>query len=159
MDMGEQKRGKTEKMAGSFALKHFAEYFCNVQRVVGKMGGVSLLEEALVNPELQDFLDKGTKTGHRIRFKVDGNSMGPDSRVAEFTLDYQKGIINQYEEIYVLGVNYGVIEKINNSWYGFEDQKWHGAKNCLVAIRDSQDLQTKVLNKIYEKDSRILGFV
>lgn len=159
LDMSEQKRGKTEKMAGSFALKHFAEYFCHVHRVAGKAGGTSLLDEALVNPELQDFLDNGTKTGHRIRFKVDGNSMGPDGRVAEFTLDYQRGIINQYEEIYVLGLNYGVIEKPNQSWYQFEEQKWHGSKNCLVAIRDNPELQTKILNKIYEKDAKTLGFV
>jgi len=159
LDMGEQKRGKTEKMAGAFALKHFAEYFCKVQRVVGKAGSNTLLEESLSNPELQDFLDHGTKTGHRIRFTVDGNSMGPDGRVAEFTLDYQKGIINQYEEIFILGTNFGVIEKPNQSWYQFGDQKWHGSKNCLIAIRDNQQLQNQILDKIYEKDAKSLGFI
>lgn len=159
MDMGEQKRGKTEKMAGAFALKHFAEYFCHVSAVKGKASNQTLLDESLRDAELKDFLDHGTKTGHRIRFQVDGNSMGPDGRVAEFTLDYQRGIINQYEEIFVLGTNYGVIEKPNQSWYQFNDQKWHGSKNCLIAIRDNPELRTQILDKIYEKDSKSLGFI
>jgi RecA/RadA recombinase len=152
MDQLEIMRGNTVKMAAAYAAKHMAELFCYVEPNRSKSGKSNLAGEEFKDEETKDFMDKALKTGHKIRFKVTGNSIGPDGRTAEFTLDYQKGIINQYEEVFTLGKNLGVIEKVNNLTYAYKDQKWAGLKNCLIAIRDDPKLQREILADVYEKD-------
>ena len=156
MDQLEQMRGKTLKMASAYAAKHMAEFFCYVEPNQSKTGRESLAGEKFTDDETKDFMDKALKRGHKIRFKCVGNSIGPSDRTAEFTLDYQKGIINQYEEVFMLGKNLGVIEKVNNLTYAYKDQKWAGLKNCLLAIRDNPQLQNEILAEVFEKDRATL---
>lgn len=152
LDQLEQMRGNTVKMASAYAAKHMAEFFCYVEPNKTKTGKESLAGETFMDEETKDFMDKALKRGHKIRFKCVGNSIGPAERTAEFTLDYQKGIINQYEEVFTLGKNLGVIEKVNNLTYAYKDKKWTGLKNCLLAIRDDPELQRSILADVYEKD-------
>ena len=152
LDQLEQMRGNTVKMASAYAAKHMAEFFCYVEPNRSKKGRVSLAGEEFVDADTKDFMDKALKRGHKIKFKCVGNSIGPADRTAEFTLDYQKGIINQYEEVFTLGKNLGVIERVNNLTYAYKDQKWTGLKSILMAIRDDEALQNDILAAVYEKD-------
>lgn len=152
LDQREQLRGRDKKMAAAFAVKHFAEYFCYVEAIDSKKGRADMAGEDLVNTEVKDFMDKAQATGHRIRFRVDGNSIGPAGRTAEFTLDYKKGIVNQYEEVFMLAKQYGILQKPNNMTYQYGDQQWRGLKACLIALRDDPSLCERMLSDVYMKD-------
>jgi hypothetical protein len=153
MDQKEQMRGKTIKMQAAWAAKHMFEYFCYTEPNKSKEGRVSLAGEEFVDQEIVDFMDKAQKTGHKIRFRVEESSVGVSGRTAEFTLDYSRGIINQYEEIFTLAKNYNIIERPNNVTYTFKDYKWKGLVNCLEAIRDNPELQQELLSLIRLKDA------
>lgn len=153
MDQAEIMRGKTTKMAAAWAAQHMAELFCYVEPNRSKAGRTNLAGEEFLDAETTDFMDKAQKTGHKIRFRVEGNSIGPSGRTAEFTLDYTKGMINQYEEVFTLGLNGGIIEKPSNVMYKFGDTQWHGLKNCLAAIRDDHTIYNAILEAVYKKDA------
>lgn len=157
MDQTEQMRGKKVKMATAFASQHMAELFCYVDRNQSKAGKSSLDGQLLVDTTTTDFLNNNDKTGHKVRFQVQGNSIGPDGRTGEFTLDYKKGIVNQYEEIFVLGKNLGIIEKPNNVTYKYKDYTWRGMPACLEDIKSNIDLQNQILTDIYAKDDEGLA--
>lgn len=152
MDRTEQMRGNDKKMASAFATKHFAEFFCYVERLENKDSKQTLMKELFVDEGAKDFMDKAMKTGHRIRFKVTGNSIGPDGRVAEFTLDYQDGIINTYEEAFRLAVNYGIIERPNNVTYVYKGQNFKGLKETLIAVRDTPGMEKELMDAVYALD-------
>lgn len=156
MDQLEQMRGNTVKMAAAYGVKHMAEYFCYVEPNRSKKGRESLAGETFTDDSTKDFMDKALLSGHKIRFKVHGNSIGPAGRTAEFTLDYKQGIINQYEEAFYLGKTTGIIEKPNNLTYVYKDQKWTGLKNCLMAIRDDRQLMNSILSDVFLKDQQSL---
>ncbi len=157
MDQAEQMRGHDTKMAAAWAVKHMAELFCLVEPNRAKAGRTNLSGEEFLDPETTDFMDKAQKTAHKIRFKVMGNSIGPAERTAEFTLDYTKGIINQYEEVFTLAKNLGIIEKPNNVTYKFGETSWRGLQACLTAIRDDHTLYNEILAAVYKKDSEKLA--
>jgi hypothetical protein len=154
LDQAEQMRGNKVKMGMAWASKHFAEIFAYVEPNKSKDGKTTLDGVEFSDPEIKDFMGKEQKTGHKIRFKVTESSIGPAGRTAEFTLDYDRGIVNQYEEIFMLGKNMGVIKKPNNLMYEFEGQQWKGLANMLTAMRDDPELARRVLTQVYTKDCR-----
>jgi RecA/RadA recombinase len=151
MDMKEQMRGKTVKMAASWATKHMFEFFAYTEPNKSKEGKVTLDGEEFSDESVVDFMNKAQKTGHKIRFRIEESSVGFSGRTAEFTLDYNKGIINQYEEIFTLAKNMGIIERPNNVTYKIGENSYRGLVACLTAIRDDEGLQQELLKKIEEK--------
>lgn len=157
MDMKEQMRGKTMKMHASWATKHMFELFCYVEPNRSKEGRVTLGGEEFTDKETLDFMDKAQKTGHKIRFRVEESSFGFAGRTAEFTLDYNEGITNQYEEVFTLGVNYKVIERPNNVTYRYGENQYRGLPGILTALKENLDLQKEILQKVMEKDRDVLN--
>lgn len=159
LDMKEQMRGKTVKMHASWATKHMFEFFCYVEPNKSKDGKVTLGGEEFTDKETLDFMDKAQKTGHKIRFRVEESSFGFAGRTAEFTLDYNKGIINQYEEIFTLGVSYKIIERPNNVTYKYGENSYRGLPGILGALRDNSDMQKEILDKVFEADRKQISAV
>lgn len=153
-DVKEQMRGNSTRMAAAWAVRHIAEYFALIEKNQAKAGKVNLSGEEFTDPTVLDFMEKSAKTGHKIRFKITGNSNGVDGRTAEFTLDFGKGIINQYEEIFQLGKNLGIITQPKQGTYQYKDQSWRGIVNCLTAIRDSELLQQDIMKDVYALDAQ-----
>lgn len=151
LDQLEQMRGKTVKMAAAWAAKHFFEFFCYTEPNQSKDGRVTLDGEEFLDKETVDFMGKSLKTGHKIRFRVEANSIGPSGRTAEFTLDYDRGIVNTYEEVFVLAKNLGVIERPNNQMYKYGDKQWRGLPAMLMAIRDDHTLYESLLSEVNKK--------
>lgn len=149
------KNRQSVRMAAAWATKHVSEYFVYVEPNLSKDGKSTLLGEDLVDESVKDFLEKSAKTGHKIRFTIKENSIGPAGRVAEFTLDYKKGIINTFEEVFVLAKNLNIIKKVNNMTYEYNDKKWRGMSAVLMAIRDDEGLYNQLLKEIYATDSTI----
>ena len=154
MDQKEQMRGKTVKMASAWAAKHTFEIFGYVEPNKSKAGRVNLAGEEFVDKETLDFMENAQRTGHKIRFRVEDSSIGPSMRTAEFTLDYDKGIINQYEEVFTLAKNLNILERPNNTTYKYKDRQFRGVVNCLTAIRDDQTLYDQLLADIRATDAR-----
>jgi RecA/RadA recombinase len=157
LDPMQQKLGKTVKMAGAWASKHMAEIFAYVEPNKWKAGKTSLAGEEFTDPSVVDFMEKSQATGHKIRFRIEESSIGPSGRTAEFTLDYNKGIINTHEEVFTLAKNYGILERPNNQWWHYNGKKWNGIVNMLTAIRDDRVLYNELLDAVMAKD-KIQGF-
>jgi hypothetical protein len=81
------------------------------------------------------------------------NSMGPAGRVAEFTIDYKKGIINVHEEVFLLGVNRGIITRPNLQTYHFAGKDYRGKEAMITALRDYPDMAQEVLVALRKADA------
>jgi RecA/RadA recombinase len=157
LDQHEQRKGNTIKMQAAWATKHVFEYFCYIEpNTTVKSGRASIAGEEFTDAGIVDFMDKAQKTGHKIRFTVKDSSFPYSGRTAEFTLDFERGIINQYEELFTLGKNYNLVEKVNNTTYKIGDQKFNGIVACLSGLRDSAELQGYLLTRIQEIDRNML---
>ena len=152
MDQLEQMRGNKWKAAVPQAVLHHCEYFGWVERDQSKEGKADLLGNKFVDKERTDLNDNAERTGHKIKFCMRDSSMGPKGRVGEFTFDYDRGIVSQYEEVFLLGLNRGVIEKPNNLTYKFGDRKWSGKPAMLQALKEDTDLQKAILQVLRERD-------
>ena len=152
MDPHEQMRGNKFRLQAANAAKHMCEFFAFVERNRGKTGKKSLGGEEFTDDKVQDFMGKSGATGHKVRFKMMDTSTGVRDRVAEFTIDFERGIINQYEEIFSLGLNNGVIEKPNQLSYKYKDETWKGLGAALTAIKDNTELQKQILKDVYMLD-------
>jgi RecA/RadA recombinase len=155
MDPREQMRGNKVKMSLPFALQHLAEYFMFIEENKNKDAKQSLDGAAFINSEYGDMDEnsKGERTGHKIRAKMKDSSCGPKGRTAEFTLDYQKGLVNQWEEIFRLGVNRGVITRPNLQTYVFGDKKWRGKEEAWKAVREDEKIQKAILDELFRRDT------
>jgi len=98
------------------ALKHFCDLMIQVDRLDTK-NGVIEGGETITGAKAQ--------TGHKIRLKNKKNRVGSPYRVAEFTLDYNKGIVDTENEAINLGVSLGLIKHPINPETGKENaQMW-----------------------------------
>jgi len=155
MDMLEQKRGNKVKFALPFSLQHYAEYFVYVEPNRNVEGRTSLTGEEFKDAELGDMSKSGSeKTGHKIKVTMKDSSCGPKGRVGEFTLDYRRGLINVWEEVFTLGVNRGIIERPNLTTYRFGDAEWRGKEKVWEALRESPDLQQAIVDELFERDHK-----
>lgn len=153
MDMLEQKRGNKFKMQLPLAVQHYAEYFAYVEPNRNKEGRTDLSGNEFKDAEAGDINDNAEQTGHKIRVKMKDSSCGPKGRLAEFTLNYSKGMINLYEEVFLLGVNRGIISKPNNLMYTFGEHTWKGKPSALEAFKSSPQLMDLVLSELKRRDN------
>jgi RecA/RadA recombinase len=156
MDQAALKRDPSMKvkMNASFGLQHFAEYFVYVHPVLNKDGRSDYLKREFIDNSVTDLMDKGERTGHKMRVIMKDSSMGPKGRAGMFTFDYKRGVINVHEEVFQLGVNRNVIDCPSQGWYEFGGKKWHGAKDMLKALEESPDLQTAIIKELKARDLR-----
>lgn len=155
-DQAEKMRGNNVRMGASFGVQHYGEYFMFVEQNRTAKGKTDLLGAKFTNDDLGDMRGEDAKdgevTGHKIRCTMKKSSMGPKLRVGEFTLDYNTGIINEHEEVFMLGVNRNVISKPNNLSYEFGDKKWAGKPAMLEALKGDCDLRNAIITEIKKRD-------
>lgn len=154
MDQWEQKRNGPSKAAASYGIRHHCEYFVNVERVKNADGKKDLLENELLDNSRKGMDDKGEKTGHKIKVWMQDSTVGPQDRVAQFTFDYKRGIINTNEEYYLLGKRWGIITRAGNQ-YHFNGQSWRSEALTLEALRDSKELQDKIAAALLAKEKEM----
>ena len=155
MDQAEIMRGNKKKPAAAMAVKHLCEFILNVERNVTKTGNVDELDNKLVDEtklDMSEGKDNAERTGHKIRFFLGGNTLGPANRQAEATFDYTKGFINQHEEVFKLGRNWGVIERPNAKVYKIGSEEFNGKPATLNALITRPDLQKLVLAGLLERE-------
>lgn len=152
MDPIEQMRGNKLKMSGSWYLKHFGEYFVYIDRNNTKDGRTSLLGEEYIDNTLADITGKGESTGHRIRVVMKDSSVSPKGRVGEFTMDYNRGIINTHEEVFLLGVGRGIIKRPNNRTYEIEGLRYNGKPAILEKLKHDPELCDRIVKELIRID-------
>lgn len=152
MDRLEVMRGNKVKLAMPFAIQHYAEYFAFVEMNRNKDAKSSLDGKSFQNEERGDVAGKGDITGHKIAFQIKDSSCGPRGRRAEFTLDYQRGIINTHEEVFLLATNRNVITRPSTQTYEYQGRKWNGKPACLQALAEDHSLCDTVMAEVYRRD-------
>lgn len=138
--------------AVSYGTQHHCEYYMYVEPDMTKDGKVDLSGKTFTDTSVTDLDDNNERTGHKVRVRMMDNSLGPKGRVGEFTLDYEKGIINVHEEVFLLGVNRGIIGRPNQVMYEFGGVEWKGKEAILNAIRDDHQLSQKILQELKRRD-------
>jgi recombination protein RecA len=104
-----------------------------------------------VDETIKNANDKGVRIGHRVRMKNKKNKIGAPYRIAEFDLNYQKGIVNIEQEIAALGVNLGIITLDGNT-YSFNGQKLAvGLPKTLEVIASSQAIQEAIIAEVAKR--------
>lgn len=82
------------------SLKHFCDYMLQVDRIDSKAGRIE---------EGATMVGGANQVGHKVRVKGKKNRVGAPFRVAEFSLRYDKGIVDTENEIYELAKSMGII--------------------------------------------------
>jgi hypothetical protein len=78
--------------------------------------------------------------------------MGPKGRVGEFTFDFNRGVVSQYEEVFQLGVNRGIVSKPNQLMFEFGGEQWKGKEAFLEALRDNHELCEAIVAEVQRRD-------
>lgn len=154
MDPIKVMRGQKYKLQGANATKHFAEFFMFVERNETKAGRQTLDGQDFKNDDAKDLAGKGALMGHKVRVKMLDSSLGKGTgRTGEFTLNFESGIVNQYEELFRLAVSMGVIHRPNLRTYEYREHKWNGLANALVSVRDNIVVQQQLEDDIIAADA------
>ena len=148
-DIWKARKNKSRPAVAGGVLHH-CEFWVFLEKNETKTGNQDELEQAFVDESKKGFDDKGETTGHKIKAWMESSTMGVQNRVAEFTLDYQKGIINTHEEVFRLGVRWGIISRPTAMTYQIGEQKFTGKPACLKVLAESKELQQKVMANLIE---------
>jgi len=157
LDMWEAKKSKTKAQA-SFGAKHHCEYFVYVERNRTKDGEKDIFGRVMEDTTRTDMNDDAEKTGHKIRVWMQDSSVSVPGRQGEFTLDYNRGIINTHHEIYLLGLKRGIIQREGNKSLILKDQKYTSAGGktardlVLTALENDVSLQAYVIQELLEDE-------
>jgi hypothetical protein len=141
MDQWEVKRNGKSKAAASYGIRHHCEYFVNVSKVVNATGKTDLQGNELIDKNRRGMDDKGEKTGHKITVWMQESTVGCQDRVGQFTFDYKRGIINQHEELFLLGKRWNVVKKPSSVMYSVADKQFRGEPATIAGIAASPELQ------------------
>jgi RecA/RadA recombinase len=118
------------------ALKHCADLMLEVSRLETKAGSIEAGETIAGGAQ---------QVGHKVRVKVRKNRMGIPARIAQFTFNYEKGIVDTGGEIFELAKSIGVITHPINPDTGKENvQMWKF--DAYPAIRGEANMKNEVIN-------------
>lgn len=144
--------GPDTQMAESWLVKHTFEYFISLKRA-GDANDKKDLDGKTFEEDIKDARDNKLLTGHKIYVKCEANSIGPQGRAGVFTMDYQKGIINQHEEVFFLGKNTGVI-KLEGQTYSFGKHSIRGQSAFANLIKNDNELSKSILEEVRKLDEK-----
>lgn len=140
------------KPQGGLAQGHYAEYYMYVEPDNRSESKADLLGNKFEDASVKDFDDNAEKLGHKVKMRMVDASFGPKNRHGAFTFDYNKGIINTHEEVFLLGVNRGLIERPNNTKYCFGDKEWNGKPAMLNALKEDASLCETIITELRRRD-------
>jgi len=90
--------------------------------------------------------EAGEQVGHHIRAKVQKNKKAAPHRVAEFAIEYTKGVVEHNIEVKDIGIRYGIIERPNNVTYELDGVKYKG-KEAIAEALLNDELRDEVLTR------------
>ena len=126
---------------GGKALKHACSLMINMAPMFGS-------DNVIKNSDDE-------RVGHKVRAKIEKNKVGAPFKKSEYFLEYMKGIVRTEDEIFDLGVKYGVIERPSSQSYLIDGEKIRGRDNAQNKFCSNENLVNDVKNtvrKIYLKE-------
>ena len=142
------------KMQSSFGVKHTFDWFISLARAGAAEDKSSILGETYEDQDIKDARGNKILNGHKIYVKSEESSVGPSGRSGIITISYDHGVCDQWEEVFWLGKNTGIIKTENNRTYEFNGQKFNGKKECALAIRDNPKLFSEILEEVRKLDDQ-----
>ena len=127
------------------ALKHFCDYMAQVDKLETKDGVVEVGE---------NITGGAAQIGHKVRVKFKKNRTAAPYRTAQFTLNYDNGIVDTGNETFDLGKSLGVIFHPVSKDTGKENvQMWQfgnydpirGEANMRAAVVGNMQMQKEIL--------------
>ena len=127
------------------ALKHFCDYMAQVEKLETKENVIEIGE---------NIHGGAAQIGHKVRVKFKKNRVAAPYRTAQFTLNYDEGIVDTGNEIFDLAKSLGIIHhpvnpetgKENNQMWRFATQEAiRGEANMRNAVLASKDLQDAIM--------------
>jgi RecA/RadA recombinase len=143
--------GPDTQMAESWAVKHTFEYFVSLKRAGSADDRVDMEGKTFEEEGMKDARDNKLLTGHKIYVKCEANSIGPQGRSGVFTMDYDKGIVNQHEEVFFMGKNTGVI-KLQGQTYSYGSHSIRGQSAFANLIKETPELYKAILADVIKLD-------
>lgn len=143
-----------DKVDAIFAVQHSMEYFMSVVRAGAAEDREDIFGKKFEDEDIKDARGNKELNGHKVYVKMDQSSLGTSGRAARITIDYDKGIINQHEELFYLGYNTGVIKREGTSKYVYKDVTVVGKANFAQAIADNQELAAAILKDVMAVDGK-----
>lgn len=123
--------GNPEVTTGGNALKFYASVRLDIRR-----------QAAIVDGDQQ--------IGNRTKVKVVKNKCAPPFKIAEFDINYGKGI-DREGELIDIGSGLEIIKK-SSSWYSYNDSKiGQGREAVKDVLRTNPEMANEIENKIFEK--------
>jgi len=94
--------------------------------------------------------ERGEAVGNETKVKVVKNKVAPPFRIAEFVIEYNKGISID-SEVFKLGVKLNLIEKAG-SFYSYEPESFRcqGEAKFKQWLHDNPEIKEKIIAKIKE---------
>ena len=154
MDRIQIMRGNIQKAAAATAVMHLCEFILNIERNETRQGGKDELENELQDDSKPDMVDaKGAaRTGHKIRFWMQGSTFSDADRQGEATFDYRHGFVNQHEEVFKIGKAWDCIERVSNVSWKIGDELFSGKANLLEQLKARPELQKTVIEAIMRRE-------
>lgn len=94
--------------------------------------------------------EKENKIGHTLRATIEKSKFGPHPKKCEFKVNFGIGIVDKYEEIAQLALEYDVVQKPSSVTHEYKDQKWVGYPKYCEAIKMDNALAEELAQKIIE---------
>ena len=132
--------GDPSTSPGGKALKHACSLMLNMAPV---FSAGSVIED-----------DSGERIGHTVRAKIQKNKVGAPFKQAEYKIEYQKGVVETHEEVFDLGIEYGLIVRPNNQMYEIAGESVRGRDAAMKYFLEN-NLEADFIAKI--KDIYING--
>lgn len=126
--------GDPTSSPGGRALAHANMVMVNFGRITGQDSKIEV---------------NGEQIGHHVRARVEKNKRSAPFKVAEFAIEYTKGVVNHENELRILGCKYGIISKPNNKTYIYNGVSYNG-KGAMSLALQSPDIQHEIWEKIKE---------
>jgi RecA/RadA recombinase len=146
------------------ALKHFCDYMIQVDKLETKDG---IVEQG------KNMVGGVNQVGHKVRTKCKKNRCAAPYRVAQFTLDYNRGIVDVASELFELAKSLNVVfhptneetGKVNPQMWQFADNEpirgEENIKNWLIEHTELHDEMFKACcnasEEAIEQRTKILG--
>jgi recombination protein RecA len=132
------------------ALKHIGDLMIEMVKLDTKNGIVESGET---------ITGAAQQTGHKVRIKIKKNRMGAPARMAQFTFNYDHGVVDVANEIFDLGKSLGVVYhpvsattgKENNMMWQFGNyDPLKGEDNMRVFVKGSKRVQEEIMEACYK---------
>jgi recombination protein RecA len=138
MDQYKQMRNPY-KIPDGRALKHFCDYMAQVEKLETK--------DNVIEVDKGNIHGGAAQIGHKVRVKFKKNRVGAPYRTAQFTLDYEHGIVDTGNEIFDLAKSLNVVYHPINDATGKENvQMWKFGK--YDSIRGEDNMRQFVLSSL-----------